>query len=368
MKRVLILTAAYGEGHNAAARGLEAGLRLAGGDQVTVRVADLYHDILGEANNVFRSGYLLAINRAPRLWQAFYRWLDQNKGAQDLGGRNPLLVRAAQDWIRGFRPDVVATTFPVYNMVLRHVTADPPFRVVSVVTDAISVHSIWHRAPVDDYAVINEDTAAVLQAAGIPPRQVHVTGFPVSPYFATHDLPPLDPPAPGRTRILYIINATRFDAVGAVRSLLELPGVDLTVTCGRFEQHRAALNALAERHPGRLTVLGWTREMPRLLLTHHLVISKAGGATTAEAVAARCPMIVTQVVPGQEEGNLETLVRAGAGAYCGDVPSLHRCVAGLLDDDAAGWRRWKDAITRISRPDASRRLAGLVLDGVLLPG
>ncbi len=44
------------------------------------------------------------------------------------------------------------------------------------------------------------------------------------------------------------------------------------------------------------------------------VVSKAGGATTQEAVAARCPMVVNQVVPGQEEGNCELLLRHGAGA------------------------------------------------------
>jgi hypothetical protein len=49
-------------------------------------------------------------------------------------------------------------------------------------------------------------------------------------------------------------------------------------------------------------------------MTHHVVISKAGGATTQEAIAARCPMIVNQIVPGQEEGNYELLRRTGAGA------------------------------------------------------
>ena len=49
-------------------------------------------------------------------------------------------------------------------------------------------------------------------------------------------------------------------------------------------------------------------------MTHHVVVSKAGGATTQEAIAARCPMVVNQVVPGQEEGNCELLLRHGAGA------------------------------------------------------
>ena len=32
---------------------------------------------------------------------------------------------------------------------------------------------------------------------------------------------------------------------------------------------------------------------------------------TQEAIAARCPMIVNQIVPGQEEGNYELLRRHG---------------------------------------------------------
>jgi processive 1,2-diacylglycerol beta-glucosyltransferase len=49
-------------------------------------------------------------------------------------------------------------------------------------------------------------------------------------------------------------------------------------------------------------------------MSHHVVISKAGGATTREAIAARCPMLVSQIVPGQEEGNYELLRRHGVGA------------------------------------------------------
>ena len=33
-------------------------------------------------------------------------------------------------------------------------------------------------------------------------------------------------------------------------------------------------------------------------MTHHAVVSKAGGATTPEAINALCPMVVSQVVPG----------------------------------------------------------------------
>jgi UDP-N-acetylglucosamine:LPS N-acetylglucosamine transferase len=35
------------------------------------------------------------------------------------------------------------------------------------------------------------------------------------------------------------------------------------------------------------------------MLESHLLISKAGGATVQETIAAKCPMIISQVVPGR---------------------------------------------------------------------
>jgi processive 1,2-diacylglycerol beta-glucosyltransferase len=96
--------------------------------------------------------------------------------------------------------------------------------------------------------------------------------------------------------------------------LLELDDVHLTITAGRDPDLRAKLIERTRKHADRVRVLGWTNQMPELMMSHHLVISKAGGATVQEAIAARCPMIVNQVIPGQEEGNAELIWRFGLGA------------------------------------------------------
>jgi UDP-N-acetylglucosamine:LPS N-acetylglucosamine transferase len=360
MSRILILTAAYGEGHNAAARGVEAGLRAIGGSSVTLRTADLYADALGPFNNTIRRAYLFAINRTPPLWHGFYSWLDRNPGMQRQSGRNPLLLREMRQWLAGFEPDTIVTTFPVYNILLHELRPEPAPRLVTVVTDAISVHSIWHRAPCDLSCVINDDTADVLHRAGVPRERIRVTGFPVSTYFATQARPPLPDPAHA-PRLLYIINASRFHAADAVRRLLQIPGLRITATYGRFDHHRAPLEELAAAHPDRLEVFGWTTRIPELLCSHHVVISKAGGATTAESMAAGCPMIVNQVVPGQEEGNWETLRRAGVGALCLSPAAVHECVHELFSNRAARWHEWKANLARVSRPGASLDLARLIL-------
>ena len=89
----------------------------------------------------------------------------------------------------------------------------------------------------------------------------------------------------------------------SLERLLKVPDLDLTITVGRDASLKATLTERLREHGDRVHVYGWTNQMPRLLMSHHLVIAKAGGAMVQEAIAARCPMIVNQVIPGQEEGN-----------------------------------------------------------------
>ena len=96
--------------------------------------------------------------------------------------------------------------------------------------------------------------------------------------------------------------------------------------------------------------------MPELMMSHHLVISKAGGATVQEAIAARCPMIVNQVIPGQEEGNAELIRelrhRRRRWKKTRKSPSWSKMA---FDKRAELWNEWRENLKKISRPDAALR-------------
>ena len=66
---VLILTAAFGDGHNAAARGLASAIQSRGG---TAIVADPFAESRPKMNDFFRRLYLTLINRYPHAWNLFY--------------------------------------------------------------------------------------------------------------------------------------------------------------------------------------------------------------------------------------------------------------------------------------------------------
>jgi processive 1,2-diacylglycerol beta-glucosyltransferase len=112
----------------------------------------------------------------------------------------------------------------------------------------------------------------------------------------------------------------------------------------------------------RVRVLGWTNQMPELMMSHHLVISKAGGATVQEAIAARCPMIVNQVIPGQEEGNAELIWRCGLGAIAEKTRRSPNWWKMAFAKRAGQWNEWRKNLKKVSRPDAALNIAELILD------
>src|SRR5262249_53526252 len=115
-------------------------------------------------------------------------------------------------------------------------------------------------------------------------------------------------------------------------------------------------------HGDRVRVYGWTNQMPKLLMSHHLVIGKAGGAIVQEAIAASCPMIVNQVIPGQEEGNAELIKRLNLGAVAQDKKETCKCVEEAFAHRSRLWREWRDNLSRVSRPDAAVKIAELILE------
>src|SRR5215218_2056613 len=73
MPRLLILTAGYGEGHNAAARGLLAAAQHLG---VEAEIADPFV-AMGPAYDRSRRDYLSLINRAPKIWATLFGLIDR---------------------------------------------------------------------------------------------------------------------------------------------------------------------------------------------------------------------------------------------------------------------------------------------------
>jgi processive 1,2-diacylglycerol beta-glucosyltransferase len=358
---VLILTSGFGEGHNAAARNIQEAIeKLHPG----LRVArhDIFEETYPWIYPLAQNAYKLAIRRAPGLWHLFYKFLDRfpRLAGTGLAFYQRAIWRLRREALR-IDAGVVVSTFPGYGPLVRRALAGQDLSFVTVITDSISINSIWFSPACDLYLVPNEPTARSMEHAGVPREKIRVTGFPVPILFATPPAHPRKtPPADGLWKILYMVNAEGGEAVDLVRGLLALENIALTVTCGRDEKLAAEMQKLATESGKPLTVLGWTPDMPELIRGSHLLIGKAGGATVQESMAARTPMIVTKVVPGQEEGNARLLVERGAGEVATSPHAVVEAVRKLLKADGALLRERHAATARLSHPAASKEIANIV--------
>jgi len=363
VKKILILTAGFGEGHNSAARAIRDALAQTS-PELSVECRDLFAEGFGRVNSIARRAYLVGINRAPRVWSAIYSWIDQRPDFRH-GLRWFSRVRKRLSAIIGTdRPDLIVSVYPPYSHFLDELygpaNGSKPRRVVCV-TDSITINSIWYRCSADYFLLANEQTADVLARAGIDRRLIRVFGFPVSPRFAALGGKQIRPSGPP-WRILQMINAGQSSASSLSRWLARIPNTQLTVTVGRDEKVQRAVESIRDASAQKFTIIGWTTELPQLLASHHVLVSKAGGATVQEAIAAACPMIINQVVPGQEEGNAQLITQTNSGTVALNNDEAIAILTRAFADDGKLLQEWSENIAKISRPAASLEIADFLLE------
>src|ERR1700710_1031116 len=125
-KRILLLTAGFGEGHNAAARGLRDGLVEVAPTAAEVELHDIFAETYGLANDLVRSSYLALINRAPEAWAGIYDWFDRQKNMAVKLRVFFLAQNRLRQLLARFQPDVVVSVFPAYSHLLDDMFGEEP--------------------------------------------------------------------------------------------------------------------------------------------------------------------------------------------------------------------------------------------------
>jgi processive 1,2-diacylglycerol beta-glucosyltransferase len=359
--RILIVTAAFGEGHNSAARHLAVALDAAG---AVTQVSDPCLLGVPKITAFVNCGYRYVTTHFPNIWAKIYRSTDNCDFSKQ---RSPVMrwvESALGRLVADFQPDAVVSTYPLYPYFMTRISRKSGKKtpVFIVVTDSIEINAAWLRAECDRWLVTDSATREAMIRKSLPAEKIIDTGFPVHPVFSR--LSPVEATDPCNPfRILYFPTAQLAFLRRHARALLDAsPEVRLTIILGRnVRPLYTRAKEIKDAYPGRVRLIGWTRKVPQLLNTHHLVIGKAGGATVHEAIAARCPMLIHHLVPGQEEGNLRLLEIIGGGHLAESPQALASSLTDLLADHAANWRVMKNALARHGRNSGAIAAANFIL-------
>jgi processive 1,2-diacylglycerol beta-glucosyltransferase len=366
--RVLLLSASSGAGHVRAAQALEKAFS-ARGDCVVEHI-DAIRYVSKLFQRIYEKAYIAMVRRVPELMGVIYERTDQpwnhprRRLAMDRLNTQPMIRM-----LKRLQPDLCVATHFLPAEIIAWLIAKEKLRArhAIVVTD-YDVHALWLCRTVDRYYVAMQESVEYMSRIGVPREKLRVTGIPVDPVFAA----PADRGA-ARKRFGLDVNAPTLlvsaggEGVGPiermVRDLLAMQRPwQIVAIAGKSEKMLRRLQELA-RSAGtlpdgapRLCAVGFTTEMDQYMAAADLLVGKAGGLTTSEALARALPMALIEPIPGQEERNADHLLEAGAAIRCNNLPAAAWKIAALLDDPAR-LRRMQEAARNMARPGAAAVIA-----------
>jgi len=358
---VLIVSASTGTGHARAAEALRGAL-LDGDPGLRVEHVDLLELAPRWVRAACGSGYELMVTRAPWMWERIYRRTDGEDGdrarwgplAQRLLFREFHRLLLSSPWrlclCSHFLPCQLAAGRPGL----------PPFALA--VTD-FTLHRCWVQPGVRRYFVATDSLAAELRPRA-PGARVDATGIPIASGFAGT----LSREEAGRSlgleagrRTVLVMGGglgLGVEEMAAAALASRVDDLQVVAVCGRNAEARARLEGLGLPSE-RLRVQGYVDAVERYLAAADVVVTKPGGLTASEALAAGRPLLLARPIPGQEVGNTRALAAAGAALAAPDGRTLREAVErvfgtpGLLGGLA-------DAARRIGRPGAAADVAEAV--------
>ncbi len=367
--RVLILTASYGSGHKRVAATLAAEFRRAG---ARAQVVDHFHDLVHpEFDRLTRSLYYAVLRRAPVLWGIAY-WLGDQLSVSSplLMGINRLGTRRLAELMASDRPDHVVSVHPTPVAALSQLRSRglPMPSHTTVFTDFVA-HTQWIYLHLDRYCVPAEEIARDLTARGVPRERVVVTGIPVGREFMELSERAQARLALGLSPRLPVLLFMDGSGGGfgrleeAVRTLLRMEEpLQAVVVTGREERLEARLRELASGRESRVKIFGYVDNVRQLMAAADFLVTKAGGLTVGEALAAELPMICFGSLPGQEARNERFAAMAGVALVARSGAQLERVIGAALRDPVL-LRNMRERVRLYRRPHAAAQIVEQVLAG-----
>ena len=390
-KKVLIMSASTGGGHNRAARAIKEELESRTIDNMPIvcEIVDSLKLVNNTMDKVISRGYEKSAIYTPKAYGSVYRFSETNLASRNEFKGNPLtslMARKFKHLLNDSNPDLIIGTHPFPMIALstlkkhnnlstlslsenfsRSSKVDVP-PMISVLTD-YTTHSTWIQNEIDYYIVGHEYVKELLVYEGVSSEKVKAFGIPVEKSFLDHrdKETVLTELGLSPDKLTVLLMGGSFGAGNIKETLGDLLTIDrdfqILVITGRNEHLRDKLSKMLDStiQDKNICLLGYTDKMNDILASIDVLISKPGGLTTTEALLNDVPMIVPYFIPGQEEENLDFLTNCGAALRTTKKYSLPVLLKVLIDDPSRLDMLRKN-IKSIIKFDSAVNISNLVVD------
>jgi processive 1,2-diacylglycerol beta-glucosyltransferase len=362
-RRIAILTLSVGSGHVRAAEVVSHAL-LVGGEDVEIQILDAVSLARPWFVAAYVQTYWWMLRYAPGMWRRLFEHRQKRRHRSTAPewffrwGCAPVLQR-----LKSFAPHLVIVTEIGAAEIGALAKRDGCFAapILAVQTD-FQTEPPWVQPEIDVYCVASNEAKTQLITWGVSTNRILLSGIPVDPAFAL----PFDREEllqalgldPRRPVVLVMGGGMGPIPMVEIVQSLELTGLPLQVVAiaGHDLKLRAQLGELRGKLALDLHAFGWSERIPEFMASAGLLVTKPGGVTAAEALAAGLPMILTHPIPGPEERHskyLEGLGVAIRADRAAEIPQLVHRLLSNPDELNEMARRARD----LARPDAAHAIA-----------
>ncbi|WP_238009441.1 glycosyltransferase [Dactylosporangium sp. AC04546] len=354
-RRVVVISASVGAGHDGTTRELAARLRDRGFEVDCLDVTDVFPWRLGR---LLRGTYHGLLLRLPWIYDGLFAIACRFRGAGPI--TRALLRPVRSRMLRALPADAgaVVSTYPIASQLLGPLRRDGRLAVpvITYLTD-FAVHPIWLSPGVDVHFAAHE--TSLVQALAYGASDVRVAGRLVSPRCRPASaaeqqrarqrfgLPP-----DGRLALL-VAGAWGVGEVAVTAAEIAATGAAIPVTvCGRNTALRRRMTRAGIGH-----VLGWVDDMPELLRAADVLVENGGGLTALEAMACGLPVLTYRPLPGHGKASAATMAEAGVTTLVRGPDELRRALTEVVVGE--GGRRAREAVAALFAADPATGIADI---------
>ncbi|MCB9134034.1 MAG: glycosyltransferase [Anaerolineales bacterium] len=368
--RIVIFATKTGGGHWSPAMAIAEEITRQTDDSYQIEVVDALYSRPNSRLTVDYA-YSLMIRRYQPLWRVFFYSMNNqvalHAGDRMLYGMKHKNLSATLK--SGPCPKVVISTNSIIHRpitrLLHKEYPDIPF--VSVVTDPVKIHKAWAHKPAQLVLAPSAMARDALIRMGQPAQVILETGLPVSSKFfpassaEKRDLRKelhLDLTKP---TVLIMHGAEGHMNVHRNAKALDQefgPRLQQIVVCGKNAPLKEKMDASG--FGSHIKIFGFSTQISAFMRASDVLITKAGALTIAEALAVGLPILISQFLPGQEEGIPEWLQEKQAGMAAFTAQAVVNSIAALVNHSTM-LQTYAANARALGRPDAAAHAAQAIL-------
>lgn len=361
----MILSVAVGGGHGHAANAIKNKI-LENEPNSKVEIIDTIKVINPVLDKVIVGSYLQSLKISPSIFEKLYKSTDVESFEETgftssvLSKFNQIIANRISEMIKDWNPDLLIATHPFSANIISYLKLEYNISCpsITVLTD-YAPHASWLHPGIDAYIVSNEDMQEEMAERGINKKIIYPLGIPIGNDFlekfhraSTLKKYNLDP---NKKTITLMGGSLGLGNISDIykKFLKEQIDVQLIVICGTNKKLYNKLIELKDHYDHDASrILGYTKDVNKIMQASDLLLTKPGGLTIAEALICELPMAIISKLPGQEVRNIEFLIKHNLAIDLVDDKNYVSSIKLLIESDSK-LNSMKKNCQKFSKPNST---------------